>query len=86
MKVSHTRARAGLTRGASLFCVAWLGCMQPVFAQVASPKTDPAKAADDSAATGEDGTITVTGTRLANGFSAPTPITIASAEDRKSVV
>jgi iron complex outermembrane recepter protein len=84
MKISNSKARSGFIRGSSLTCIAWLVCFQPAFAQATQAEAQPTTQSDEAAASSDESDIIVTGTRLANGFSAPTPITVASADDLKA--
>lgn len=65
--------------GASLACVIAAGIYAPANAQEAQSNDSEAAASDEPAAD----EITVTGTRLPQGFSAPTPIAVTSSGDLK---
>lgn len=84
MKIRNSRARLGFIRGSSLISIAWLACMQPAFAQTNQAEPQPPTQSEEEETSSEVSAIVVTGTRLANGFSAPTPITVASADDLKA--
>lgn len=67
--------------GASLACILVVGSYAPANAQDAPPAESGADtAASEDASTPE---ITVTGTRLNQGFSAPSPIAVTSSEELK---
>jgi iron complex outermembrane recepter protein len=66
--------------GASLACILAAGSYAPAYAQVAKPDAADAETSTEEPTAPE---ITVTGTRLPQGFSAPTPIAVTSAEDLK---
>ncbi len=84
MRIHQNRGRAAFIRGTSLTCIAWLACMQPALAQDTTAEPEAIAEPDKTDETSETPSIVVTGTRLGTGFSAPTPITVASADDLKA--
>lgn len=75
--------RSGCARGASLACIAWLAIGQPAFAQAPDNTDQPAANSSEGEEGAASDAIVVTGTRLNQGYSAPTPMAVASSEELK---
>lgn len=91
MKVTNTNAKSKFIQGAALMPVAMVLLMAaPALAQQADPApaaTLPAEtppAAETAPASPADAAIVVTGSRVATGFKAPTPVTITTTEQLRA--
>lgn len=80
VRINMRSSRQSRFWGASVACILAASSYAPAYAQVAKPDAADVDATAEEPAAQE---ITVTGTRLNQGFSAPTPIAVTSAEDLK---